>query len=227
MRARGLIALLVSLLLTLPPAAWAQAGASSREKRAAAARFQTGRSLYEQGRWTDALGEFQSGYELYPLPGFLINIGQCYRKLERLEEARDAWQKFVDSSPADPRLRSEVEEALAEVRGQLEKRDAEEARRRNDEEQKRRSALLESIARDQRAQPRVDLNLHATPAVATTTASAEVHATPPGKKSRWWVWTIVGVLAAGAAAGAITVGLLYGQNQGPQPGSLGILDGRR
>jgi hypothetical protein len=47
------------------------------------------------------------------------------------------------------------------------------------------------------------------------------------KKSKKWVWAVVGVLAAGAAATAVTVGVLESQPAPPRPGTLGLLDGRR
>src|SRR6478609_4905780 len=146
MRLRG-IAVALLVLLAVPPTAWAQL----RDKKAAAQHFKEGRALYDQSRWAEALAEFQSGYESFPLPGFLVNMGQCFRKLERLEEARDAWQKFIESNPGDGRLRYEVDEALAEVRGELEKRNQDEAERQRVAESKRR-ALIESIARQQQSE---------------------------------------------------------------------------
>jgi tetratricopeptide (TPR) repeat protein len=217
------MAVVLALLIAVPPMALAQ----TRDKKAAASHFQSGRQLFEQNRWAEALGEFQAGYEAYPLAGFLVNIGQCYRKLERFEEARDAWQKYLQSGASDRNLRDEVDEALVEVRSQIEKREQDDTRRRAEDESKRR-ALLDSIARDQRTQ-QPDLTVRTSSVRVAQAPAAEVHAAAPAKKSgsRWWVWTIVGVVAAGAVASAVTVGVIYGQPQQPQPGSLGLLDGRR
>jgi hypothetical protein len=113
------------------------------------------------------------------------------------------------------------------VRGELEKRNQDEAERQRVAESKRR-ALIESIARQQQSElqataPRADLSVRSVPA-----SNGELQVTAaPHKKSRWWVWTIVGVVAAGAVASAVTVGVIYGQPSGPQPGSFGLLDGRR
>jgi tetratricopeptide (TPR) repeat protein len=216
MGARG-IAILLVLLVATPPAAWAQA----HDKKVAAAHFKEARGLYDQGRWAEALTEFQAGYEAFPLPGFLVNIGQCYRKLERLELARDTWQKFLESNPSDERLRAEVDEALVEVRGELDKRAQEEAARAMQAEAKRR-AVAASIAREHAAQEAALTHPDLTQVVASPTPEPR-----PTKKSKWWVWTLVGVIGAGAVASAVAVGVIYGQPQGPQPGSLGLLDGRR
>src|SRR5258706_11534536 len=124
MSSRRLQALVVALALSvaLPVAAAPPSG----RKAEAAAHFQRGRTLYAQGSYADALAAFQSGFEALPLRGFLVNIGQCQRRLGRLDDAAASYAKFLDSTGSDPRLRAEVEEALTEVRTQL--RAKEEAR---------------------------------------------------------------------------------------------------
>jgi 4-amino-4-deoxy-L-arabinose transferase-like glycosyltransferase len=47
------------------------------------------------------------------------------------------------------------------------------------------------------------------------------------QKSRKWVWAVVSVLAVGAAASAIAVGVVETQPPPARPGSLGLVDGRR
>jgi hypothetical protein len=223
------IARVAVALLVLVAAAPAQARS---DKRAAAADFQRGRALFESGAWSAALDAFESGYENYPLPGFLVNIGQCQRKLERLDEAAAAFQKFLDSDGGEPKLRAEVQEALAEISAERSRREAALAAeadwRRQRDEAERRHPLEET--------PRhADLRVRATPlplVPAATASSAvpsraavEIAATP--KKSHRWVWAIVGVLAVGAAASAVTVAVVETQPAPTKPGSLGLLDGRR
>jgi hypothetical protein len=50
---------------------------------------------------------------------------------------------------------------------------------------------------------------------------------PKKKKSKKWVWAVVGVVAAGAVGAAVGVAVLETQPQSPRPGSLGVLDARR
>jgi tetratricopeptide (TPR) repeat protein len=201
------------------------APAHANDKRAAAAAFKQGRALYEAGQYGDALDKFKSGYDAYPLPGFLVNIGQCQRKLDRLDEAQAAFQQFLASDSTDERTRAEVHEALEQIAT----------------EKQRRAEVQEALARRQRdqaeaAHPPVidddskpDLRVHAAPAVAAAVAGAAPAATVSVEKpkKRRWVWAIVGVLAVGAAASAVTVGVLESRPPPLHPGSLGLLDGRR
>jgi hypothetical protein len=185
------------------------------DKRAAAGHFQRGRALFEAGSFATALDEFNAGYEAYPLPGFLVNIGQCLRKLDRLDEASDAFQRFLGAG-GDPRLRAEVQEAISEI--------AEERARRAP------PAVVATPAPPPSAPARLDLtppppSVTAPSLTATTTLTAS--APPPKKKSRKWVWAVVGVVGAAAVGAAVGVAVLETQPQQPRPGSLGVLDARR
>ena len=84
--------------------------------------FEAGRALYNLGNYTDAVREFSAGYQLAPRPQFLVNLGQCYRKLgghDNLVKARDMYQKFLDESPpADPD-REQVKSLLADIDTEL------------------------------------------------------------------------------------------------------------
>jgi tetratricopeptide (TPR) repeat protein len=218
----GRLAIALAFVAALTVPATARAG----DKRAAATHFHEGRSLFEAGSYAAALAEFNAGYEAYPLAGFLVNIGQCQRKLDHLDEAAESFSKFLDSNPSDGKLRAEVQEALSEISAERERRNAAvvEARRQRDEAERRHP--LEEAA------PRADLTVHDSPhpAVAAAMRSnpepvASVVEHP--QKSKRWVWALVGVLAVGAAASAVAVGVLETQPQPAHAGSLGLLDGRR
>jgi tetratricopeptide (TPR) repeat protein len=199
--------------------------AHAADKRAAAAHFQKGRALFDAASYAAALEEFSAGYDAYPLPGFLVNIGQCQRKLDRLDDAAASFQRFLDSDVTDPKLRSEVQDALAEISSERDRRLAAdiEARRQRDEAE-RRHPLDEQprtprLAAPESTLPAVAAAMHAQEPVATVTSHPQ--------KSRKWVWAVVGVLAVGVAATAITVGVVESQPQPAHAGSLGLLDGRR
>jgi tetratricopeptide (TPR) repeat protein len=203
------------------------------DKHAAAAHFQKGRALFDANNFAAALSEFQAGYDAYPLSGFLVNIGQCQRKLDRLDEASAAFQHYLDSENTEPKLRAEVQEALAEITAERDRRLAAdiEARRQRDEAE-RNHPLDDEPARPMaraatpRPLPAAAMPAAAMPAVATTASApaVEPHAQKGGKK---WVWAVVGVLAVGVAASAVAVGVVETQPPAAHAGSLGLLDGRR
>jgi tetratricopeptide (TPR) repeat protein len=219
----------VTLALALVVAVAAPAAArSSGDKRAASAHFQKGRALFESGSYAAALDEFNAGYEAFPLAGFFVNIGQCQRKLDRLDDAAASFGKFLDSDVADPKLRAEVQEALSEISAERERRVAVEveARRQRDEAE-RRHPVEEEAPRGQRA----DLRAHeasSRPLLVAAPSRAPVAAVVEHpQKSRKWVWAVVSVLAVGVAASAVAVGVVETQPQAARGGSLGLLDGRR
>jgi hypothetical protein len=92
--------------------------------------FEAGRALYSLKNYTDAIREFSAGYQLVPRPQFLVNLGQCYDHLaggitdpadkrEKLERARDMYNKFLqDAPPSDP-LRSQVAGVLVDLETKL------------------------------------------------------------------------------------------------------------
>jgi hypothetical protein len=73
-----------------------------------------------------------------------------------------------------------------------------------------------------------DLTVRASDAPVAAAAPVAVAVAPhPKRRIGWWAWTLIGVAAAGAIAGGVTVGILESRPSSPQPGSLGLLDGRR
>ena len=216
-----IVRLATTLALIVAVAAPAHAG----DKRAAAAHFQKGRALFESANYSAALDEFNAGYQAYPLPGFLVNIGQCQRKLDRIDDAAGSFQKFLDADVGDAKLRAEVQDALAEISTERERRVAVEleARQKRDEAERRQPVENEA--------PSPDLRTRAAPAPAVAAAmmppSAPAAIVAPPQTRRKWVWAVVSVLAVGAAASAVAVGLVESQPQPARAGSLGLLDGRR
>lgn len=103
----------VVVALALAWSAEALAGAPSDaaapgDQRAARAHFTQGQTLFVEERYADALAEFEAGYAAWPLPGFLVNIGNCHRHLGAPTAARAAYQRFLDEAPRSP-LVAEVE----------------------------------------------------------------------------------------------------------------------
>ncbi len=87
-----------------------------------AAFYDVGRQRYAASNFEDALDEFELGFARSHEPAFLVNIGQCLRGLDRIDEAAMAYKEFLDLREGDSRLRAEVWEALDELLAQLEGR---------------------------------------------------------------------------------------------------------
>ena len=106
----------------------AAAPAQARTTRAADARerahvhWRSGSERYAAGRWAAALDEFEAGYAAQASPAFLVNIGQCLRKLDRLDEAALAFRRYLDAHVGAPRTRLDVWDALEDVTAELNRR---------------------------------------------------------------------------------------------------------
>ena len=72
--------------------------ASPEAEKEARAHFQAGEARFKAGAFDEALAEYQQGYDAKPLPGFLVNIAQCQRRLGDLKRAR-----ALLTSPVIPR----------------------------------------------------------------------------------------------------------------------------
>src|SRR5204863_9937876 len=90
------------------------ARAPSEAERTARSQFQAGEARFKAGAFDEALKEYQAGYDAKPLPGFLVNIAQCQRRLGDLKTARATYQKFVLVAPDSP-LVPQVKSMMAEI----------------------------------------------------------------------------------------------------------------
>ena len=99
MSARLRLAFVATLVILVAPVARAATPAAEREARRA---FSAAEAHFKAGQFASALAEYQAGYAASPLPGFLINIAQCQRRLGDLTKARATYQKFVVVAPDSP-----------------------------------------------------------------------------------------------------------------------------
>jgi tetratricopeptide (TPR) repeat protein len=113
---RLVAALLLSTALVTP----ARAGSADDEERARA-HYEIGLGLYRLGDYHAALKEFAAGYELAHKPGFLLNLGQTYRKLGELREARDLYRQFLAEVRPDDPARPQAQKVLTEIEDALRK----------------------------------------------------------------------------------------------------------
>ena len=114
----------------------APAYADDPATRAARRHYERGEKLFALGKFDEALEEYQTAFDAKPLPGFLYNIGQCYRNLADYDQAIFSFKKYLKLEPDAPnkeaveRLIQELEEKKAEGEGQkfIKKKKAEEGK---------------------------------------------------------------------------------------------------
>ena len=228
MRAVLLVACVGAVLLSFAaPAHGAPSDAAARESRR---HFQAAETHFKAGAFDAALAEYQAGYDAKPLPGFLINIAQCQRRLGDLKTARATYQKFVmvaPDSPLVPQAKAMVEELdklLADLSNAPPSANANaNADKEADDAQKQKPADVEPVA----AAPAVTAVAPAAePPVATSApvlvaspAPADEAPAPTGR--RWWLWGTIGAVVVGGAVTAFV--LSTGGTTTVHDGSLGTL----
>jgi len=81
--------------------------------------YAAGKVLYNLGNYNDALRELLVGYSLIPKPQFLLNIGQCYRRLDDPLKAKEMYVKYLQDTPPDDPSRAEVSQLIVDLDKQL------------------------------------------------------------------------------------------------------------
>jgi len=206
------IAVVVATGLATTLAATRAAAASPEKERESRAHFQSGEAHFKASEFEEALAEYQAGYDAKPLPGFLVNIAQCQRRLGDLKTARATYQKFVlvaPDSPLVPQVRSmiaEIDNLLADTdkskpaSGDVDADDA-----------KSDSAKAAPAPEPERAAP-----------VLVAAGSSREPAPAPARSShRWWLWGAIGAVVVGGAVAAFA--LSRGGTTTISEGSLGTL----
>jgi tetratricopeptide (TPR) repeat protein len=164
---------------------------SATPEQAARKHFEHAEKLYALGKFQDALAEYEAAYEAKALPGFLFNIGQCYRNLGNYRQAVFSFKKYLDEKP-DAKNRDAVETLIAD---------------------------LEKKSADQEKRKPPDLTAHNDPSpqrdVVVARPPDEKPPEPP-LYSKWWFWTIVGAAAVGAGVAVYAAASSGGDNGIPE-----------
>ena len=189
----ALVAAFVVALVSVRSGAAATPGAEREARRA----FQSAEVHFRAGLFAEALAEYQAGYAASPLPGFLINIAQCQRRLGDLSKARATYQKFVLVAPDSP-LVPEVQALI----GELDKLLADLGESATDA-----GGGAESRSDGSPGSSPVPAAIPAAvPAVAISAAPAvppaEARASP---RRRWWIWGAVGAAVVGGTVAAFAL----------------------
>jgi tetratricopeptide (TPR) repeat protein len=91
--------------------------ANDPAERAARRHFERGEKLFALGRFDEALEEYQTAFDAKPLPGFLYNIGQCYRNLGDYDQAIFSFKKYLKLEP-EAENRESVERLIEDLEEQ-------------------------------------------------------------------------------------------------------------
>jgi hypothetical protein len=108
------VALFAVMAAGAPTLVHAQPAPSAEDVEEAKARFAAGNAAFSKGQYREAVSEFQGGYMLTRSPGFLLNIGVCYRKLGETKQALENFKDYLKAEPQSPR-RAEVEKQISEL----------------------------------------------------------------------------------------------------------------
>src|SRR5262249_7678087 len=137
--------------------------------------------------------EYREANRLLPLPDFLFNLGQAYRLKGELKTAADFYRQYLAAKPDGP-VSAEAREHLASLEAAL------------------RPPPMPEPPPKPPEPPTV-----APPPVVT----APIVVDKPRRKSRAWVWGVVGGAAAVALGVGLGVGLTVGNNPHDPVASFG------
>jgi tetratricopeptide (TPR) repeat protein len=189
-----------ALALALPSAVHAEDAEAGRRF------FKRGQDLLKENDYRGAVRAFEAGYAAAPRVGFLLNIGNCYRKLGELSKAREHYWRFLDAAPKDHPSRPAVKDYLR----QMEQIEADGVS--VDGNASARAALPPPPPNEPtfRSSSPVPRTLAARPPETPTGGLTVVDVRPAAEEKpsifkRWWFWTVVGTaVAAGAATYVLT-----------------------
>lgn len=77
------------------PAPKEQPAPKAPEQAQADRYFKSGVQLFKEGKYSEALAEFQRAYEIAPHPLVLYNIAGCYREMSNYGEAVEYYERFL------------------------------------------------------------------------------------------------------------------------------------
>lgn len=86
--------------------------------------YELGKKAYNAARYEDALGHFQEAATRYASPDFQYNIGLCYERLNKPDEAIRAFRTYLRAKP-DADDRANVEDRIFQLERELERAKAE------------------------------------------------------------------------------------------------------
>ena len=136
--------------------------------------YQSARQLSKSGQSQAALEQYQLAYKRQPVPRLLYSIARLQHRLGQNREALASYERFlVAAPPGDGELRLKAQE----YKTQLE-----------------RESAAASASTSSEVAPAPALSAH--PAAAASAPRQPIY-------KKWWLWTLVGVAAAGAITATV------------------------
>jgi tetratricopeptide (TPR) repeat protein len=130
-------------------------------------------AYYDDGRYEDASREMKAAYDLRPLADLQYNLAQCYERLNRLEDAATAYEKYM-AGKGDAPDRKSVQARIDNLRERAKLEAAGQAAPAPVEKEK---VVFKTIVVYREVPP------------------------PPGRAARWAAYGLFVLAAAGAATG--------------------------
>jgi tetratricopeptide (TPR) repeat protein len=188
-------ALLVVLVLT------AAASAQPALKPEARKHQDAGVELFNQGKYDEAIAEYEAAYKIDPAPKLLFAIAQAKRLGGNCDEAMPVYKKYLETLP------SEAQTAAAQTGMQM-CVDEQAARERERQERERQTAATQQVEPTTAEPPVV------APPTSTNLADGSTRMPPPVERKAWYRRHPIGagLVAGGVVSTGVGVGYMISSN---------------
>lgn len=151
------------------------------------------------GRTQAAIEGYERAQQIKPNSGLYFNLGTAWKQAGEPEKALDAFRTYLEKMPKGAK-RADAQKAVAAIEEELA------AKKKAAEDQ----AAADKLAADKAAEEKAVAE-RAAAENAAAAARVTVAAPAPAKSEfrfddlpkKWWFWTAVGVVAAGAITGVV------------------------
>jgi tetratricopeptide (TPR) repeat protein len=194
-------------LVGVAPAATPAERAKARET------FRAAQQHYKLTEYQQALEAFKETYRLVEDPTLLFNIAQCYRQLNKKEEAIRFYRTYLHDAPDDGN-RASVEQIIASLEKAIHEENVARATPPD-------TTIDGSQPRPVTAPPPATVTSPPAQPVTQPVVVASTASDRPPLYKRWWLWTLVG----GAVVVGAGVGLALGLTHQPGAPTASTQDG--
>ncbi|MHB8877758.1 MAG: tetratricopeptide repeat protein, partial [Myxococcaceae bacterium] len=195
----------LAALVLMAAAAQAKGKRPDAQEASARHQFAEATKAYDLGQFEQALKGYSEAYQVKALPGFLFNIGQCHRQLGDHERALFFLKRYLSVSVRPPKNAGQVRALIEDEEKKLAEKARQEQERFAREAAEREAAKLTVAAQD-RPEREVPTSVEPPSPLPLPLPAPDrqvlIQPEPPREDSimkRWWFWTGLGVVVAGAA----------------------------